>query len=483
MKAMKIWIITTGSSDVQLDKKNKWTDLFRNVRSQVKPGFTPTDGTDNRLLAPARVMGTVYSQPQAKQYFGNLAFPLLDNFVGQIKNEVIDQIILILTDQTVVFGPEQRQPNSAYWQDTCTLQPILETYLKDKFPQAELKPLLLKPQSPTDGLDDWDYVLKLVQGEFSKSEFDFPNESTIYVSHQAGTPAISSAVQFSSLAQFGERVKFLVSSERDSNLTRILDGSTYLKGIRLQEAKALLDRHDYAGVKDLVDSYLTPEIQILLDAAIQWNFAKFDEFAKVMTKVASKYSKDDEWWQAIDKLVNFRSKEWWWTAYESAYLAVVRLEQGNVVDAMFHSFRAVEGLIRLWADEKYRQHIQYTRNGSPYILFPGNNRFNLFGKQLYDCLEHCRTIDSQNDEDIWRFGTVTFDKRNQYFHQLFGLLEEEVFQAWDTDNRTRWKARILGCLNFIAEPKPLFISLEEASLMFKVHQELVKAIAPNNLQT
>jgi|GEM_PF-6232575 hypothetical protein len=39
-------------------------------------------------------------------------------------------------------------------------------------------------------------------------------------------------------------------------------------------------------------------------------------------------------------------------------------------------------------------------------------------------------------------------------------------------------------MNFIAKPDLLqeFTSLEEASLMAKVHKELVGAIAPNNIQ-
>jgi hypothetical protein len=494
MKAMKIWIITTGSSDVQLNKNNKWTDLFRNVRSQVNRGFTPTEGTNQRFLAPARVMGKVYSQPQAKQYFGDLTFPLLDNFVGQIQNEAINQIILILTDQTAVFSSEEKgSQHSAYWQDTCTLQPILETYLKDKFPQAELKPLLLKPKSPTEGLDDWDYVLKLVQGEFSKSEFDFPNESTIYVSHQAGTPAISSAVQFSSLAKFGKWVEFLVSSERDSKLTRILDGSTYLRGIRFQEAKALLDRHDYSGVKELLAPYLTPETKILLNAAIQWNFAKFDEFINLL--------------QSDPKFVEELQERklpvnWWWMAYESAYLAIVRLQQGNTVEAMFHSFRAVEGLLIKWVDRSNNiEHLgkKITKEGkkirlSHEIVAPWDNtktinKVNPYGQGLYYALKFLKGVDENKDTefDIWKFGNYVFNIRNSLFHNLEGLKDKEaVFKAWEISiddeqegkekMEQKWKNRVLGCLNFISEQS--FTSpLEEASLMFKVHKELEKAIA------
>lgn len=457
---MNIWIITIGNSDVQLQTKDHWTKLFRNVRRQLdNRGFTPTEGTDNRFLVPGRVMGTVYSQSQAQDYWDDLAFPLLHNFVGKLqqKNIEIDKIILIFTDQDAVFSPSERlSQQSAYWQDTCTLEPIIGTYLQEKLPQAQLKPLLLQPESPSEGLDDWDSVLKLIQSKFAK--FDFPETATIYVSHQAGTPAISSGVQFETLLRFGQHVKFLVSSERDENLTKILDRSTYLQGIRQQEAKTLLERYDYSGVKAILTPYLTADLAILLDAAIQWNSAKFDQFAQRVLQYP-----DSQLVQTVQERIQERN--WWWTGYEAAYLGVVRLEQGNTVEAFFHSFRAVEGLIRLLADAKYKDKIQFKKHGAPYIQFSNKNHYNLFGKQLYRFLGYCRTIDSEKDNDIWRFGEVTFDKRNQYFHQLFGLSEQDVFEAWDTDNRRDWEVRVLGCLNFIAEPDSPFTALKSASLI------------------
>jgi hypothetical protein len=479
---MNIWIITIGNSDVQLWTKDHWTNLYRTVRSQLGDrGFTPTEGTDDRFLVPGRVMGTVYGQSQAQDYWHDLAFPLLDNFVGLVQHEniKIDQIILILTDQEVVFSRSQRRSTqSAYWQDTCTLEPIVATYLKDKLPQAQLKSLLLQPQSPTEGLDDWDSVLKLIQSELA--QLDFPDSAKIYVSHQASTPAISSAVQFETLLRFGHRVQFLVTSERDKELTKILNRSTYLRGIRQKEAKTLLNSYDYSGLKELLAPYLKPDVkpdvEILLDAAIQWNSAKFDDFAKRLLDYP-----DNQLRQSVQE----RTKEdnWWWTAYEAAYLGVVRLEQGNTVEAFFHSFRAVEGLIRLFADAKYKGKIKFSKKGIPSIEFP-DKKFNLYGKTLYYLLKYnccnlqpSQPIDPEKDKDIWQFGEVTFDKRNQYFHQLFGLSKQDVFDAWNTNNRTDWEARVLGCLNFIAEPDSPFTALNTASLMSPIQDKLKEAIA------
>ncbi|MEQ9237380.1 hypothetical protein [Coleofasciculus sp. E2-BRE-01] len=274
---MNIWIITIGNSDVQLWTKDHWTNLYRTVRSQLGDrGFTPTEGTDDRFLVPGRVMGTVYGQSQAQDYWHDLAFPLLDNFVGLVQHEniKIDQIILILTDQEVVFSRSQRRSTqSAYWQDTCTLEPIVATYLKDKLPQAQLKSLLLQPQSPTEGLDDWDSVLKLIQSELA--QLDFPDSATIYVSHQASTPAISSAVQFMSLARFGKRVQFLVSNEY--NLERpanVIGNSQYLRGIQVQQVKGLIQSGtpgaalhllEFAELKGSLEASVVAELEKLVD--------------------------------------------------------------------------------------------------------------------------------------------------------------------------------------------------------------------------
>jgi hypothetical protein len=526
MNTMNVWIITTGSSDVQLTTEKNWNLLCDRAKEQqdnnkklhfgknieltksvVKP--KGSDRPITRFLAPARAMGIVYGNAIAEnvERYNELDFPLLNNFSMLLNKEkiIFDRIIVVVTDQTDLFTTpaEKNQIYCPYWQDTCTFEEIIKQYFQ-RFPhkvekiQPEfliLKPDIENPDSASTrkpGLDDWNSVLKLVQEKIAGIK-DIPEDATVYVSHQASTPAISSAIQFASLAKFGKQVQFLVSNVDDrEHPADVIRSGEYLKGIKFQEAKALLDRHDYSGVKallsadysgvKLLSSYLTPEIEDLLNAAIKWNFAEFDGFAEAMTEAANKYSKENEWWQTMDKKVKARSKEWWWTAYESAYLAVVRLKQGNTVEAMFHSFRAVEGLLRKWADKMYppaqgqEKKIQLACNAR-------SKTFNRYGKGLYNALDrhyhnqHQRNIDSTQNEDIWKFGNVTFDKRNDLFHQLLGMPEAKVFEYWDTLNPKDWEARVLGCLNFIAEPKPFFSSLEEASLMFNVHKELEKAIA------
>ncbi|MBD2359522.1 hypothetical protein H6G41_34120, partial [Tolypothrix sp. FACHB-123] len=104
-----------------------------------------------------------------------------------------------------------------------------------------------------EGLDNWEQALKLVQQELSISTLDIKPIDNIYVSHQAGTPAISSAIQFVSLAKFGNRVKFLVSNEYEPGLTKIIESSEYLRGINIQQVKALISSGSPGAASKLIE--------------------------------------------------------------------------------------------------------------------------------------------------------------------------------------------------------------------------------------
>lgn len=497
---MNIWIVTTGSSDVKLKTDENWGNLFRNARNQLydrrfAPTRPPNTDDDEPFLVPARAMGIVYGTQLTDKYYEDLHFPLLDAFSAKLLEKgktTPDRIILILTNQEAVFNEEEdrKLDKSPYWQDTCTLKPIFEQYFQNKFPKVQkIDYLELKPQSKGEGLDNWDKSLLLVQQAIFSLDFD--KNATVYVSHQAGTPAISSAVQFVSLAKFGKKVKFLVSNEYEQKSADVIDSSSYLQGMQVQEAKALLDRYDYQGVERILKDYLQDvsdplllEIRDLLKMAVQWNCAKFEDFAKARGDVA----KD-------------RLNHWWWIGYEAAYLGVIRLRQGNTVEALFHSFRAVEGLIKEWALDKYKPQIKYSNRMQPNTAYIHDlnlpdglrhwfnshkncdyNNVGLFGKALFTLLEasHSETEWKQNSH-IQVVAGDTIGERNSTFHSLRGLTEEDVFKAWDTKSPEQWETRVLGCLNFVVGQS--FVSLKSASLMAKVHDELVNAIAHYELQT
>jgi len=492
---MNIWIVTIGSSDVQLDSdtENRKKGRKEEQRSdkiwrywyedeveeechdiEFAPKQAYKDKDEPYRIEP-RVLGMVYessTQDVQKEIWSYLTFPLLDNFVGQLKEKSPpDAIAVLLTNQSEIFQTNQkrRKPKCAYWQDTCTLKGILSKYFQDRFSHLNAESIEwipLAPNSPKKGLDNWDYVLDLVDEKLRNlhingEAINVNDVETAYVSHQAGTPAISSAVQFASLAQF-KKVEFLVSNEYDSSLTEFVPDSKYLQKLQREKAKELLDRHDYSGVKALLESYLSPEIKILLEAAIQWNFAKFDEFINQLES----YPKFAEDVQKRKQPTN-----WWWTAYEAAYLGVVRLKQGNTVEAMFHSFRAFEGLAikdaerhkisgkfgrKAFKSLRHRKQAEWNRH--PYI------------KTLIDL----DTTDQEQRNDL-------LDKRNNLFHQLQGFQKNDLFNAWASDE-SHWQEKALGCLNFVSGETFEFLDKEEsdgtvASLMVKVHQKLENAIA------
>jgi hypothetical protein len=447
---MSMWIVTTGNSDVILKHDKNWGNFYGEVRYDLEctefaqPNLLDPKDKSAGYTSPTRVLGLVYGN-QPDDYKSDLEFPLLDTYCKYFKDNNIEpeKIIILLTDQTQIFDEAQKiYEKCPYWQDTRTLKPLLEWYFKAKF-DCQLEFLYLTPTKAGRGIDNWNETLSLV--EETLPYLDYDPLKTVYVSHQAGTAAISSAVQFVSLGRF-QKVQFLVSNEyfdedyQQQSKSEAIASSNYWRGMQIQKAQALLKRFDYSGVKDLFsnlwknqeDPLNAQEQKIinLLNIAIQWNSAKFKNFA-----------------QARGKKAQQRLQNWWWTGYEAAYLAVVRLEQDNTVEALFHSFRAVEGLIRGKAGPTTDPLYELIAN-----IFP----------------------DWESNQNMKIFNKYTRDRRNNLFHQLSGMEESEVFKAWDTNNNMQWQSRVLGCLNFVSGEK--FTSLKKASLMSDLHQELEEAI-------
>lgn len=136
-----------------------------------------------------------------------------------------ESIAIVLTDQAAIFQNDRQRhkPKSPYWQDTCELKPILQLYFQSRFPGVPCEWILLDPTSDDQSLDNWNAVLNLVREKCRNltivgKEVKVTSRESVYVSHQASTPAVSSAIQFVSLALFSGRVKFLFSNEYNSAL-------------------------------------------------------------------------------------------------------------------------------------------------------------------------------------------------------------------------------------------------------------------------
>jgi hypothetical protein len=355
-------------------------------------------------------------------------------------------------------------------------------------------------------LDNWDSTLCLVQKEFE--QWNISKGDRVIVSHQAGTPAISSAVQLTALIKFSKKVRFLVNNEFIKDKADFLPGSSYFRTLQLQEAKQLLNRFDYSGVKRALDKIEidNPEKQEkltrLLELAELWNAARFEEFA-----------------QKLGTAATVRSSTWWWKGYEMAYLAWIRMFQENPTEALFHSVRAIEGLICEWAIETHSAHIHYKflsidHNGAREIEYHSKrfsngqegsptakkNIDNRFRAELYDNQRNALDKDKLglHGQTLYSLFRTTFkspnisnleahpisivwvqlaDERNELFHRLKGVSEDEVYSAWGCKNRDQWGTLLFDCVQLVSNTHGEgFKSLKQGSLMAPVHQDLEDAI-------
>lgn len=513
-----IWIVTIGNSDVKLTSEHQWGYLREQKREELKPCYgdfkQPTGDSDGLFLLPARVMGIVYGDAINThwQYFD---FPLLAEFTRKIKSDkkhTPDRIIVLLTNQEQIFLDnnidfqyDRSDPDCPYWKDTCRLEPILRRYFNESFGTNKAEFCILEPRVIREGLDHWDSTLRLVQRKFL--EWRISEGDRIIISHQAGTPAISSAVQLTALLRFGKKVQFLVSNEFIKDQVDLLPGSSYFGTLQIQEAQQLLRRFDYAGVRRALgkiefgtNSKQTKLNYILelLELAELWNAAKFDEFA-----------------QKIGNSASSRSQEWWWKGYEMAYLAWIRMFQENPTEALFHSVRAIEGLICEWAIKAHSPHIRYKffesdrdgkkicryyeerfrdrREGAPVakksidqkfsnVLYDNQkkalneDKLGLHGQTLYALLKttfvspHLSNIETHPIRIVWE---QLADERNELFHRLKGITENEVYEAWGCKNREQWGKLLFDCVQLVSNTQDKnFKSLKQGSLITSIHESL-----------
>lgn len=538
-----IWIVTVGNSDVKLTSNHEWGHLRKSKREVLKPCYgdfeKPTEEPDGLLSLPARVLGMVYGDALEThwQYF---EFPLLSAFTKEIKTKnktKPDRIIVLLTDQTKIFlGTssdsiyDRSDPDCPYWKDTCELAPIVKEYLENEFGKNKVTFSTLEPVCINKGLDQWDETLHLVQQKFA--EWKISKSDRLIISHQAGTPAISSAVQLTALIEFGKKVQFLVSNEFIKGKAQLLPGSSYFSTLQLEEAKQLLSRFDYGGTVKALDKIdfqdETKQAKLnhilgLLELAELWTSAKLDEFAE---KISNKdeFKDFDLTLRGSDKL---RFTTWWWKGYEMAYLAWVRIHQKNPTEAFFHSIRSIEGLICEWAIDKYSPHIRYKfiefdKNGNKSIRYRDQrfyaqkegtplaknsidkrfkdalvydnqkksleeNKLGLYGQNLYTLFrttfesQHVIDIEAHPIRIVWE---QLADERNELFHRLTGISEQEVYDAWDCKNRQQWGQLLFDCVQLVSHTQVEdFKTLKQGSLMTSIHDEIeheIKALLQVN---
>ena len=322
----------------------------------------------------------------------------------------------------------------------------------------------------------------------------------IWLGLKGGVGQTSEAGRISGLSLYGERIKFFEFHENERNnqagkpsdYTGPFLGTNYLWDRTQQQALGLLDRFDYAGAKELLEPYFHTknlgDVSDLLEAGIAWNRGEFYVFSTLISA------------NTLDSPHQAQSQTWWWMVYEQAYLAVVRLEQNNVAEAMLHSFRAVEGGLLEWAKVTLGANFQDNQQDPPKILdsiltshpkskdaFKSKNAEKRKRNELEPTAKWEQ--DSLKKEilkvslptalvgDFEYFWSDDCKKiRNRLSHRLGGISEAELLNAWgeDIQDRWQWQSRILACLNILTGQS--FTTLDRASLFARVHDRIRKAI-------
>jgi hypothetical protein len=388
-------------------------------------------------------------------------------------------IYLIATDQNE--GVKQRV------RDTLYAAEIISKWIAAKY---AVPTTILLQGTEGDSPANFEQMFAWWQQTWEQIETNSPEFQYAIVSPKGGVGAFTEAARIVALSRLEQRVRFCdFTEDEEANLkgepspyTVPSRGLNYLWDRKRKESIELLNRYDYEAVQRLLKSYLPEpqfaEVRSALEAAVYWNQGGFVEFAK-----------------APGAMAKGRSSQWWWIGYEVAYLAVIRLRQGHTAEAMFHSFRSVEGLMKEFVFHKYSHHVigkgksaklkksicqEPDFAGCEYLFvrvasaLP--NRYSsifLFGNPLVDLFKLARP-DFANNRDIQICFGDTKNSRNKLFHGLEGLERQEVFENWGCNNLEGWESRVLGCLNFMTGQE--FDRLQQASLMSKVHQVISDGI-------
>lgn len=408
--------------------------------------------------------------------------PVITGKLLQDRAQEIDRVYLIGTDQ-----PETvRERNK----DTIYGCQLLQDWFVQQHPhiQVSVVPLGQDGTNPSD----FETMFRWWQRTWP-TLVDETSTTPIWLCIKGGVGQTSESGRISGLSRYGDRIQFFeFEQRRDQNIQGIpsdyrgpFSGTVYLWDRTRQQALKLWERYDYAGIEDILNPYFQQDpkgfsaLPTWVKAGIAWNQGQFDTFlglAKASPSAAAQQ----------------RGGKYWWVAYEQAQLAVVRLRQQNTTEAMLASFRAIEGLLWLWAQETFPKHVITQLDQYPLLnqsitkqypqlksLFNPNSNFPntvlLQGKALRSLLEAAipATATSPDFKEFWDTART---KRNTYSHRLGGLTEKEVFNAWggDIKQQSQWEKRLLNCLNMITDQP--FKTLEKASLFCTIHQQVQTAI-------
>lgn len=408
--------------------------------------------------------------------------------IGKIFTEQAQQI-----EKVYLIGTDQHESVKERNKDTIYACQLIVNWLNINYPDlaVEIIPLGEDGTNPSNFEQMFRWWSRIWQNRIK-----IANNQPLWVCLKGGVGQASEASRISGLSLYGEHIQFYEFIANPHNNRQGIPsdysgpflGTSYLWDRTQKQALKLLERYDYDGVGDLLESYWQQDskkwsnIPSLVKAGIAWNQGQFDQFFGFAQS-------------ALDKSQLWQQQQYWWMAYEQAYTAVVRLQQNNTTEAMLHSFRAIEGLIYEWIKHDFANYLIERKNEYPRLkdsicsklpdladCFNDKNGNKLNEVKLEGWIQ-AKLVEAaipganaSKDFQAWNSQQAR-DLRNRLSHRLGGVSEAELFKAWGKDikNEQEWQDRILNCLKLITKHPVSY--LWQASLFACIHHQLKHKIS------
>lgn len=472
-----ILVATIGTRDVAFytESEGKWLNIGNAYSSTleeshlVKIQYDLNIEDDNANFRNI----TEYLSNNYQEYQDKL-IPIIIGKLIKDKKDIIKTIYLVVTNQKGFANAKFCE------KDTLYSGKIIKKYLESHY-NFDVK-IFYQGNEEKSNPANFEQMFTWWQKFWDIIDPDKKNNQDLLLCLKGGVNQSSEAARITSIIRFEENVTFYDFEEKEilncggkpSPYFAPFKGINYLWSRKQAEALSLLERYDY----EAVDTILTPyyrdsnnedirKLKLWLSKAIKWNITDFDTFINGLQKIPE--------------------NNWWWKGYESAYLGLVRFKQGNNIEAFFHGFRGIEGLMSELISVKYKDYVITPKGETPYLklticdqnspysefknskhLFKNGKVF-LYGAGL-DSLTEIALPNIKNTHQWKRFFIHIKPWRNRLYHRFKHLATGDLFNAWEVGNQKDWENKILYFLNFLSGQN--YSSLEEASLMAEYHQKI-----------
>lgn len=333
-----------------------------------------------------------------------------------------------------------------------------------------------------------------------REQISLPNNGSLWLALQGGIAPMRESLRIAALNQFGDRavsISFLENAQEQAqglaaDYESPRPANIYLFELIRRQAIALLENYDYSAARTLLSPYLKGDrsrtLQTYLKAGEDWNRARFSSCTSQLQSLPG-----------LGAEVQRRQQQFWNHSYESLHLARARVLQGNLVEAMIHSFRGLEDTLTQMISWNYSDYVQERRDRFPSVdpqiskAFPqpdprlrseldqsrNGNDPELKGWLLrFLACSHIPGLDEQ--PGFQAFWGKAMRVRNNQAHRMEGLSDSQFFEAWSTPNQLirkleDWDQLLTTSLNALTGER--FRTSQDGSLFARAHRQLLQELA------